>query len=78
MSSDLSLVTNDEMWEELKRRHDGVVLIMHRDINKHQTDTLYWFSGGKHLCLGLVRSVEHALRHDLLTPQEEEDHDHTD
>ena len=58
---DLSLVSADAIWEELKNRYDGVILctVKNKD-NKHEERQLS-FSGGKFICIGLAEYSKYKL-----------------
>jgi len=59
--NDLSLVSLDAIWEELKNRFDGVILctVKNRD-NVHEERQLS-FSGGKFTCIGLAEFAKYKL-----------------
>lgn len=58
---DLSLVLDDEMWKELCRRYDSVILITYRNLEKGFDSTSMSYHGGKALCVGLCRHMEDKL-----------------
>jgi len=67
---DLSLVLKDEIWEELKKRYDAVILITYKDLNGNDSDIGIDYYGGKALCAGLsevakikmLKSLEDSLK----------------
>lgn len=54
---DLSLVTFDEIWDELKSRYDLVVVITSKDLDGKNDASEICYSGGK---LASIGACEHA------------------
>ena len=68
MGVDLSFVSMDEIWEELKKRHDAVVLIdmISLDADREQSQTSY--KGGKFVCIGLLEKAKAQIMKEILGP----------
>lgn len=61
MQHDLSFVTTDEIFEELQKRYDAVVLVGTRGMTETADATDgYWAGGGLH-CAGLCNWVIYRL-----------------
>ena len=59
--TDLALVTTEELWEEIKKRHEGCVLltVVRRTAVEESRET-FWH-GGLTRCIGLLRLAEARL-----------------
>ena len=68
--TDLSLILFDDIWEELKKRYDAVVLITYKSLTDIDSDIGISYYGGKALCAGLseaakikmLKSLEDSLK----------------
>lgn len=69
--TDLSFVTVDEMWEEIKKRYDGALFVGCQNINTKQDSTTFFFEGGITHCMGLAWWSLCRFQQ-LIKPQEEE------
>ena len=52
--SDLSLVSMDDIWEELKRRFDAILLVDLKSYDEHREGAKISYKGGKFICMGLA------------------------
>jgi len=67
---DLSLVLDDELWEEIKKRFDGAILTTVRDINgKHEAIQIS-FCGGKAQAIGLAERTRDKILSDMRNDEE--------
>ena len=58
---DLSLVLKEDIWEELKKRYDAVVLITYKDLTNEDSDIGISYYGGKALCAGLSEVAKRKM-----------------
>ena len=63
---DLSLVPMDDIWEELKKRNDAVVLIDMRNLDKERDSSQISYKGGQFTCLGMVEKAKAHLLKEML------------
>jgi len=61
MSIDLSLVLDEEIFKELCKRYDGVIIARVRKIDSEHEDIVVDYHGGKILCVGLTEHVKDKL-----------------
>ena len=52
--TNLSLISVDDLWEEIKRRNDAAVLITVKDRGDDTEEHRGFHSGSKFACIGLV------------------------
>ena len=62
---DLSLVSGDEIWEELKLRYDGVVLSTIKNMDEKSEGIQISFYGGKALCMGLCEHTKDKILEEM-------------
>ena len=63
--SDLSLVPLQEIWDELRKRYDAVVLLDLIDMDKDREARGLNYNGSLYACLGLVKYAEAAILADI-------------
>ena len=63
---DLSLVSIDDMVDELKSRTDGFILATHKEVVEGSEDVSLWYHGGRMKGIGLCEK----LKQDLLDVKE--------
>lgn len=69
---DLSFVTTEEMVEELKKRSDGLVLMVVNDRDAAQSAANYWWRGRSCFeCLGMAVTLAARLLSEECIPGEE-------
>ncbi len=70
---DLSLVSFDEIWEELCKRYSGLILcwVNEGEINKTEAFQLN-YHGGKFTAIGLADALRHKILHDAISGVHEE------
>ena len=68
---DLSLVSIDEMAEEIAKRSDSFIFACVMNETKDKDYRLIHFSGSKVACLGLSEVVSHVLRNKLESKEED-------
>lgn len=68
MAQDLSLVSFDEIWQELCKRYDGLILcyVQNRD-NANEVWQINFY-GGRFTCIGLAKACEHKILTEGLLP----------
>lgn len=60
--TDLSLVLEDELWEELKKRYDACVLVTLKTLDgKRESSQVSWH-GGKFVCMGLAEVIIERIK----------------
>lgn len=62
---DLSLVLMDDIWEELKKRYDGIILTIIKSRDNSHEESQVSFSGGKFTCIGLAEHTKDKILEDL-------------
>jgi hypothetical protein len=61
--ADLSLILEEELWAELCRRHDSVLMITLKNLDTKSEAAEISFHGGKFTCIGLAqRAIDKILR----------------
>lgn len=60
-ADELALVSTDELWEELTRRHDGVVMVTMRNPTGGNEDKMIYYSRGFVLALGLLVYAQNQM-----------------
>lgn len=58
---DLSLISMDDIWEEIKKRFDAVVLIDMRTLDDTRESSQISYKGGQFTCLGMVEKAKSEL-----------------
>ena len=56
--TDLSLVSMDDIWEELKKRNEAVVLIDMKTLDNNRESSQISYKGGQFTCIGLIKKAE--------------------
>ena len=69
---DLSLVDTDDLIAELKRRHDGLLVVRMANQTTDRGAVYHHFGGTAIAAVGLARYAEAAILHDLLATPEED------
>ena len=65
--NDLSLVSMDEIWEELKKRNEAVVLVDMRTLDQERETSQLSYKGGQFVCLGMLEGAKAQLLRDMLS-----------
>jgi hypothetical protein len=72
---DLSLIDTADLVAELRRRHDGILVVLERDADATKTGTLTEWWGGLSRCIGLAERAKarmlQSLAEDGEPPEEE-------
>lgn len=55
---DLSLVSMDDIWEELKKRNEAVVLIDMKTLDNNRESSQISYKGGQFTCIGLIEKAK--------------------
>jgi hypothetical protein len=66
--SDLSLVSMDDIWDEIKKRFDCVLLVDLKSIDSNREGAQVSFHGGKFACIGLAQYAVSKIMRDSLGP----------
>lgn len=69
---DLSLVSMDEIWEELKKRFDAVLLVDLKTYDSEREGAQISFKGGKFICIGLAEYAKKKILDDSVGPSTKE------
>lgn len=64
--TDLSLVSMDDIWDELKKRNEAVVLIDMKTLDKDRESSQVSYKGGQFTCLGLVEKAKLVLTKSIM------------
>ena len=59
--TDLSLVSEDELWEEIKKRNDACVLVTLRTLDNQRESSQIVYAGGKFICMGLAERTKYRI-----------------
>lgn len=73
MSTDLSLVTTDEMVDELARRHRAVILAIESELSGDKNGTAFWFRGGGSTCIGMAVRLRCVITREIQSVDAEDD-----
>lgn len=57
----LELVTTEELWDEIAKRHSGAVLITITDISATQEGHQVWYRGGRLQAIGMLEQAKGDL-----------------
>jgi hypothetical protein len=68
---DISLVTNEDIWHELKKRHDAIILVTLNTYDQNREAVQISFCGGKFTCLGLAEHCINKIAEEAMTPPED-------
>lgn len=63
---DLSLVSEEEMWEELKKRNTSVILITLKGYDDNREAVAVSYCGSKFMCIGLAEHCVSKIMQDSL------------
>jgi len=63
--TDLSLVSFDDIWEELKNRYEVVVVLTIKNIDRNREARSMNSAGGRYSCLGLVAYAQDRILYDI-------------
>ena len=69
---DLSLVPMEDIWDELKKRFDAVVLIDLKEYDSNREGAMVSFKGGKFACIGLTEYAKRKIIDDSMGPSTKE------
>lgn len=72
MTADLTLVTIDEMWDEIKKRNDAAVLVTLKNVDDQSEVSDTFYDGGKYTCVGLCEGMKEKILKNLIADEEEE------
>lgn len=62
---DLSLVLDEDLWDELCRRHDGCILVTVQRKTAQQEELHTNYHGGKIHCVGMAEYMKAVLLKEL-------------
>ena len=63
---DLSLVSTDDLFDEVARRFDETVLGVTCRVNGEIRKTVQYYNGDKLICLGLAVNLQHTVQQKLV------------
>jgi len=63
--ADLSLVSIDELIDEVERRNDACIIAYIKTLDSKMEDAQFCYHGGKFTALGLARGMAYKLERDL-------------
>lgn len=69
--SDLSLISSDELWEEICRRNTVVVMATLKEYDDKREAVQVSFSGGKFSGIGLATHLLDVIKEEALHPDSE-------
>ena len=64
--TDLTLVLEDDLWEEMKKRYDGFIFVTLANLDKHIETIKINYHGGKSTCIGLAELCKERIIEDFL------------
>lgn len=50
---DLSLITTDQLWDEIKSRFDSAVLLIDNSVSSTHSESRTYWAGSLNACIGL-------------------------
>ncbi len=72
MNTDLSLVTTDDLIEELKGRCDNCAFVLEAGHTENDLGLATIWNGSPFACLGLLDFLRHAIKQDIrIYPKDE-------
>ena len=63
---DLSLVSMDDIWEELKKRFDACLLVDLKEYDEQREGAQISYHGGKFICIGLAEYAKEKILKDSI------------
>ena len=60
-ASDLALVSMEDLWMEICKRHDVAVLIVSKRVTPVIDSMSFKYAGGKATCVGLCEHVKNVM-----------------
>lgn len=69
--NDLDYITSADMIDELRRRHEAIVIVGMIDLDSDRIAYILSHHGGLVKCLGLVEYASTKLRHDIIEDEDE-------
>lgn len=69
--NDIDYITSEDMIDELKRRHEAIVIIGLIDLDSDRVSYMFSHQGGLVKCLGLVEYASTKLRHDIIEGEDD-------
>lgn len=69
---DLSLVSEDDIWEEISKRNCAAILVTLKGYDDNREGVQVSFSGGKFTCIGLAQHVLGKISEEAFDGEEQE------
>ena len=63
---DLSLVSMEDIWDELKKRHDAIIMVDMKTLDGERESSQISYKGGQFTCVGLLEKAKAKLLKDML------------
>ena len=64
--TDLTLVLEDDLWEEMKKRYEGFIFVTLNTLDKSRESIKINYHGGKSICIGLAELCKKRIIEDFL------------
>lgn len=72
MSHDISLVSTEDLMEEILKRVDAAILMTYQiNLKPGENQVLWRYTGGSIICMGLTQHMQNRLAEDLPDPVED-------
>jgi len=72
---DLSLVSEDAMWEEIQKRNTAAILVTLKEYDDKREGVAISYCGGKFTCVGLADHVLNKLTEEIMYGEDMEGED---
>ncbi len=70
---DLSLVLLEDIWEELKKRHDSIIMAARNSVDGKVEDSFVYYKGGKFTCIGLAEHASDCIKYEARLAKEHQE-----
>lgn len=65
LDNNLSLVLEDDLWKELCKRYDTILLVTHKNLDTLRESKQISYHGGKFTCVGLAETAKDKIIRDI-------------
>ncbi len=62
---DLTLTSVDDMIQEIQRRHDSILVVTNKILDKDEDETIVVYNGGRASCIGLAVYAKEFILNDI-------------
>jgi hypothetical protein len=66
--TDLSLVSEEDLWEEMKKRHHAAVLVTLKSYDVNREGIMVSYCGGRYACIGMAQYAMAKMMAEAIGP----------